>query len=68
MMKKLTDTAAARGYRAVRRFAASHIAFSLISSGILILLLMALMFQTYLKNAYYQYLLDETTQIGRAHV
>ena len=45
MMKKLTDTAAARGYRAVRRFAASHIAFSLISSGILILLLMALMFQ-----------------------
>lgn len=65
MMKKLTDTAAARGYRAVRRFAASHIAFSLISSGILILLLMALMFQTYLKNAYYQYLLDETTRTGR---
>lgn len=64
-MKKLTDTAAARGYRAVRRFAASHIAFSLISSGILILLLMALMFQTYLKNAYYQYLLDETTRTGR---
>ena len=45
-MKKLTDTVAIRGYRAVRRFAASHISFSLISSGVLILLVTALMFQT----------------------
>ena len=65
-MKKLSDTLAARGYLAARRFAASHISFSLISSGILILLLTALILQSYLKNAYYQYLLDETTRTGSA--
>ncbi len=65
-MKKLSDTFIARGYRAARRFAASHIAFNLISTGILILLLITLIFQSYLKNAYYRYLLDETTRTGRA--
>ena len=44
-MTKLTETVAA-GYRAVRRFALSHIAFNLISSGILILLLMAVIFHS----------------------
>lgn len=62
-MKKLTETVAA-GYRAARRFAVSHIAFSLISSGILILLLMAFIFHSYLINAYYLYLLDESTRTG----
>ncbi len=42
------------------QYVKSHLWFSLISAMMLIFLLVALIFQSYLKNQYYNYLLNET--------
>ena len=48
------------------QYVKSHLWFSLIGTMMLIFLLAALIFQTYLKNQYYDYLLAETWKTENA--
>lgn len=57
---------ASRAWREFLRYARSHLWFSLVGTMMVIFLLAALIFQTYLKNQYYNYLIGETWQTENA--